>query len=147
MSEQQQNTNPAPEYLATSVINQVVEAVIKLMNATSPFATVTRGALPTGPGLCAEVGPSIPESMHMDKNTVIPLDVTINGKHHNLMTVSDAMNKIHGALTRATVYPSAEKWQIVDISNQNLPDIIGRENNNDWLLASALTVKFYWRGD
>lgn len=134
-------------YLASSAINQVLEAVIKLMNATQPFASVTRGALPTGPGLTCEIGPSTPSSMHMDKNTVIPLDVTINGKHHNLLTLSDAMNKIHSALTRAKEYPSGIAWQIVDISNLTLPQRIGREENNDWLMASALSVKFYWRGD
>lgn len=131
----------------TSVINEVLEAVIGLMNATQPFATVTRGALPTGSGLVCEIGPSTPETMHMDKNTVIPLDVTLNGKHRDLKTVTDDMNQIHSALTRARAYPSAERWQIVDISNQTLPQKIGREQNNDWLMASALSVKFYWRGD
>ena len=136
-----------PTYQATSVINQVLEAVIGLMNATTPFATVTRGALPTGPGLVCEIGPSSPETVHMDKNTVIPLDVTLNGKHSNLMTLSDAMNKIHSALTRATSYPAATNWQILDIGNNNLPAKIGREENNDWLMASSLSVRFYWRGD
>lgn len=139
--------NTTPAYQATSVINQVLEAVIGLMNATTPFATVTRGALPTGPGLVCEIGPSSPEAEYMDKNTVIPLDVTLNGKHSNLMTLSDAMNKIHSTLTRATSYPAATKWQILDIENANLPAKIGREENNDWLMASALSVKFYWRGD
>lgn len=134
-------------YQAESVIDQVLEAVIALMNATAPFATVTRGALPTGPGLVCEIGPSSPEAVHMDKNTVIPLDVTMNGKHSNLMILSDAMNKIHSVLTRATSYPAATDWQILDIENANLPAKIGREENNDWLMASALSVKFYWRGD
>lgn len=134
-------------YTATSVINQVLEAVIALMNATQPFSTVTRGALPTGQSLTCEIGPSTPQAMHMDKNTVVPLDVTLNGKHPNLMTLSDAMNKIHSALTRATEYPSATAWEIVDITNLTLPQRIGREQNNDWLMASALSVKFYWRGD
>ena len=134
-------------YLASSAINQVLEAVVGLMNATQPFASVTRGALPTANGLCCEIGPSTVSNMHMDKNTVIPLDVTLNGKHHNLMTLSDAMNKIHSALTRAKEYPSGVSWQIVDISNLTLPQRIGREENNDWLMASALSVKFYWRGD
>lgn len=130
-----------------SVINEVLEAVIGMMNATEQFATVTRGALPTGNGLTCEISPSMPRNMYMDKNTMIPLDVTLNGKHANLKTVSDAMNNIHSALTRATVYPSAERWEIVDILNNNLPSIIGREQNNEWLLASSLIVKFYWRGD
>lgn len=133
--------------LMTSVINEVLEAVIGLMNATNPFATVTRGALPTGEGLVCEIGPTIPEEVYLDKNSYIPLDVTLNGKHKNLKTVTDAMNGIHSALTRARSYPASERWQIVDIENQNLPQLIGREENNDWLLASALTVNFYWKGD
>lgn len=134
-------------YTADSTVNQVLEAVIGMMNATNPFATVTRGALPTGQGLTCEIGPSSPSSMHYDKNTVYPLDVTLNGKHKDLKTVSDAMNKIHSVLTRTKVYPSAENWQILDIKTYTLPQRIGREQNNDWLMASSLSVEFYWRGE
>lgn len=130
-----------------SVINEVMGAVIGLMNATAPFANVTRGALPTGVGLVCEVGPSSPEAVFLDKNSYTPLDVTLNGKHGNLQTLSDAMNAIHSALTRATSYPSGDGWEIVDITNYTLPEIIGREDNNEWLMASALSVKFYWKGD
>jgi len=136
-----------PTYKASSVINQVAEAVIAMMQDTKPFATVTRGALPTGHGITCEVGPSTVQTTYMDKNTFVPLDVTINGKHPNLMTLSDALNKIHSSLTRAKEYPSAASWQITDIENLNLPQVIGREQNNDWLMASSLSVKFYWRGD
>lgn len=131
----------------TSVINEVLEAVIGLMNAAEPFAAVTRGALPTGPGITCEIGPSAPAETYLDKNTLVPLDVTLNGKHSNLKTLSDALNTIHSALTRATAYPSGERWKIVDITNITLPEKIGREKNNDWLMASALSVRFYWKGD
>lgn len=130
-----------------SVINEVVQAVIAIMNATKPFAEVTRGALPTGAGITCEVGPSEPEAVFLDKNSYVPLDITINGKHKNLQTLSDALNNIHSALTRARIYPSGEKWQIVDITNQTLPQVIGREDNNEWLMASSLSAKFYWKGD
>ena len=90
-----------PTYVASSVINQVLEAVIAMMQGTNPFATVTRGALPTGDGLTCEIGPTSVQETHMDKNVVIPLDVTINGKHRNLQTLSDALNTIHSSLTRA----------------------------------------------
>lgn len=131
----------------TSIINQVVEAVIGLMNATQPFSAVTRGALPTGNGIVCEVGPSTPSQVHLDKNTVTPLDVTLNGKHTNLKTLSDAMNKIHSVLTRATSYPAGEGWQIVDITNATLPQRIGREENNMWLMASSLSVTYYQKGE
>ena len=127
--------------------DDAVEAVIGLMNATNPFATVTRGALPTGQGLVCEVGPSTPQALYWDKNTFIPLDITLNGKHKNLQTLSDAMNNIHSALTRATSYPEGNGWQIVDITTDSLPQKIGREENNEWLMASALSVRLFWRGD
>lgn len=130
-----------------SVINEAVEAVIGLMNATNPFATVTRGALPTGQGLVCEVGPSTPQALYWDKNTFVPLDITLNGKHKNLKVLSDAMNNIHSALTRATSYPDGNGWQIVDITTDSLPQKIGREENNEWLMASALSVRLFWRGD
>lgn len=130
-----------------SAINGVMEAVIQMINDLHPFAAVTRGALPTGHGLTCEVGPSSPQAVHMDKNSVIPLDVTLNGKHPDLRVLSDTMNDIHSALTRARSYPSGEGWQIVDIQNDTLPQIIGREGNNEWLMASSLSVTFYWRGD
>jgi hypothetical protein len=57
------------------------------------------------------------------------------------------MNAIHSSLTRATEYPEGEGWKIVDISNYTLPQIVDREDNNEWLMASALSVKLYQRGD
>ena len=132
-----------------SVINEVVEAVIGLMNdnTLSELKMVTRGALPVGPGIVCEVGPSPIIEMYLDKSTFVPLDLTINGKHPNLKTLSDRINNIHSALTRKRTYPEGEGWQIVDIKTESLPQVIGREENNDWLMASGLTVEFYWRGD
>ena len=130
-----------------SAIDEAIEAVIGLMNDTEPFAPVTRGALPTGVGLVCELGPSTPEEVYLDKNCYIPLDVTLNGKHPNLQTLSEEMNAIHSALTRATEYPEGEGWQIVDITNNTLPQIVDREDNNEWLMASSLSVKVYQRGD
>ena len=130
-----------------SVINEAVEAVIGMMNATNPFATVTRGALPTGQGLVCEVSPSTPQALYWDKNTFVPLDITLNGKHKDLKVLSDAMNDIHSALTRTTSYPEGDGWQIVDITTDSLPQKIGREENNEWLMASALSVRLFWRGD
>jgi hypothetical protein len=130
-----------------SAINEAIEAVIGLMNDTEPFAPVTRGALPTGIGLVCQLGPSTPEGVYLDKNSYIPLDITLNGKHPNLQTLSEAMNAIHSSLTRATGYPEGDGWQIVDITTYTLPQIVDREDNNEWLRVSSLSVKVYQRGD
>ena len=133
--------------MSDSTINAVISAVIGLMNDTHPFATVTRGALPTGPGITCEPDPSWPAELHMDKNSTVSLGLVINGKHADLETLSDALNNIHSALTRAKAYPSGESWEIIDILTYTIPRIIGREDNNKLIMASSLHVKFYWRGD
>ena len=132
---------------AANAQNEVLEEVIRMMNETGAYARVTRGALPTGNGITCEISPSRVSNHFMDKETVIPLDITLNGKHHDLQTVTEAMNKIHLWLTRRRVYPQGIGWQIVDIRNGMMPEIIGREPNNDWLLASSLIVLYYWEGE
>ena len=79
--------------------------------------------------------------MFRDKNKFIPVDLTINGKHSNLQTLSDAMNTIHESLTMMTEYTSGDKWQITDIATLTEPQIIGREQDNRWMMASALLIK------
>ena len=124
-----------------SIINAAVESVMDLIDGLNLFALITRGALGTGNGISCEVGPSGPEAVFLDKNQYIILDLTINGKHTNLQTLSDSMNQIHQELTMLHEYPSGEDWNIVDITTLTEPQIIGREDNNSWMMASALNVK------
>ena len=124
-----------------TIINAAVEAVMDLIDGLGLFALITRGALGTGEGLVCEVGPSGPDEVYMDKNQYIILDFTINGKHANLQTLSDDMNRIHQEITMLMEYPSGDDWNIVDITTLTEPQIIGREDNNMWLMASALNVK------
>ena len=124
-----------------TIINAAMEAVMDLVDGLCLFALITRGALGTGEGLVCEVGPSGPEAVFMDKNQYIILDFTINGKHSNLQTLSDDMNRIHQELTMLLEYPAGDDWNIVDITTLTEPQIIGREDNNAWMMASALNVK------
>jgi len=124
-----------------TIINAAMEAVMDLIDDLGLFALITRGALGTGEGLVCEVGPSGPDEVYMDKNQYIILDFTINGKLANLQTLSDDMNRIHQELTMLHEYPSGDDWNIVDITTLTEPQIIGREDNNVWLMASALNVK------
>lgn len=124
-----------------TIINAAMESIMDLIDGLRLFALITRGALGTGEGLVCEVGPSGPEAVFMDKNQYIILDFTINGKHANLQTLSDDMNRIHQEITMLREYPSGDDWNIVDITTLTEPQIIGREDNNAWVMASALNVK------
>lgn len=126
---------------STSRINLAVEAVMDLIDAMDLFALITRGALGTDNGLACEVGPTTPETIYLDKNQYIPIDLTINGKHDDLELLSDTMNLIHEHLTMLTDYPSGNGWEITDISTLTEPQIVEREDSNQWMMASALLVK------
>lgn len=127
--------------MSSSIFNQAIEKVMDLIDALSLFASITRGALGTGDTLSCEIGPTSPESVWLDKNQYVPIDLTINGKHSDLQTLSDAMNLIHENLTMLREYPSGNGWEIVDISTMTEPQVIGRESDNRWMMASALSVK------
>ena len=130
-----------------SKLNSAIESVMDLIDGLSLFAPITRGALGTGNSLCCEVAPSSPNEVYLDKNQYIDLDLTINGKHSNLETLSEDMNKIHEVLTMLGVYPSNTGWEITDIQTATLPQVIGREENNDWIMASSLSIRIYTESD
>ena len=124
-----------------NIIDEAVESVMDLIDGLEPFADISRGALGTSQGLCCEVGPTSPQTVFLDKNQYIPIDLTINGKHPDLQTLSDTLNNIHEHLTFRHHYPGGEDWKIVDITTMTEPQIIGRDEHNLWLMASALSVK------
>ena len=124
-----------------SPINAAVEAVMDMIDGLHLYDTITRGALGTGDDLTCEIGPSSPAEVYLDKGQYITLDLTINGKHWNLARLSEDMNEIHYDLTSRTEYPSGTAWQIVDITTYTLPQIVGHEDDNKWMMASSLSVK------
>lgn len=147
MGEESKRNSEVIQEMSTSRINQAVEAVMNMIDALDNFAPISRGALPTGNGLCCEIAPSNAETVFMDKNPYILLTLAINGKHSNLQTLSDTLNNIMDTLTRKTAYTSGTGWEIVDIINGSIPRVIGRDESNDWLMACDLIIKIYRKDD
>lgn len=131
---------------AKNPIDLAIESVMDLIDALGLFATITRGALGTAVGLVCEPAPSIPDETYLDKNSYIPLTLAINGKHSDLELLTGALNTIQD-LSRLTTYPSGNGFEIVDIARGNLPRIIGREDNNEFLMSCDLVVKIYRKDD
>lgn len=143
---QNTQTDPTP-VVSTSVVNLAVESVIALINAMGNFADMTRGALGISSGLSCEVAPSIVQEVYLDKNSFIPITLALNGKHPDLRTLTDTMNNIQDTMSRRTTYPTGNGFEVVDISTGNLPRVIGRGENNLWLVACDLVVKIYRKDD
>ena len=129
--------------VSASVLNLAIESVMDLRDGLHPFAKITRGPLGISDSLSCEIAPSTTESVFMDKESYTPLTLALNGKHSNLQVLSDTLNNIMDTLTRLKSYPTGDGWQIVDITNGNLPRVIGREENNSWVMACDLVVKIY----
>ena len=128
-------------------MNLAVEAVMDMIDATQPFATITRGALGIGNSLCCEIAPTNTDTVFMDKESYIPLTLALNGKHDDLRVLSDTLNNIMDTLSRKKSYTSGNGWQIVDISCGNHPRVIGREDNNSWVMACDIVIKIYRKED
>jgi hypothetical protein len=137
---------PTP-VLSTSKLNLAIESVITLINEMGNFATMTRGALGISNGLTCEIAPSVPYEVYYDKNAYLTVTLALNGKHSDLRTLTDTMNNIIDTMTRRTSYPSGNGWEVVDITGGNLPRVIGREDNNLWLVAGDMVVKIYRKDD
>ena len=141
------NETPAAEEptppASDSILNLVTEAVMDMIDAMNNFAEITKGALGIGNSLSCEVAPSVTESVFMDKNSYIPLTLAINGKHDDLRVLSDTLNNIVDTLTRKKEYTYGNGWEIVDITVGNFPRVIGREDNNQWVMACDVVIKIY----
>lgn len=124
-------------------VNTVLLAVIALAQATNPYATIMIGPLPADNGISMTVSSGFDESSFMSRNAVVTLDVVCNGKHTDQQAVSEALNAIHEALTRALSYPTSTTWQILNIKTSALPSYIEKQDNGQFLYGSALTVEYY----
>lgn len=133
----------ATETTSKNSIDLAIDAVIDLIDALNLFAVMKRGALGTGNYLACEIAPSTPQEVYLDKGAYIPLTLAINGKHHEQETLSEVLNTIQDSLARMKTYPTGEGYEIVDISRGSMPRIIGREDNNDFIMSCDLVVKIY----
>lgn len=128
---------------STSILNLAVEAVMDKIDLMGNFANIKRGALGTANGLCCEIAPSNAETVFLDKNAYFTITLALNGKHTDLQVLSDTLNNIMDTLTRMKSYPYGNGWEIVDITNGTMPRIIGREENNTWLMSCDIVIKLY----
>jgi len=128
---------------STSILDLSIEAVMDLIDAMGNYANIQRGALGIGNGLCCEVAPSNAETVFLDKNAYFTITLALNGKHTDLQILSDTLNNIMDTLTRKTSYPYGNGWEIVDITNGTMPRVIGREENNTWIMACDIVINLY----
>ena len=128
-----------------SIYNEILEAVVGLIQNTNENVGEKIGALPVGNSVAVYLINSQPETTFQDKGIQYNLNVTLHGKNTNPKTISDLLNNIHLAITQMTEYPYTDDWQINDISTNSLPQMIQREDSGEILFGSSLNIRVYVR--
>lgn len=116
------------------------------MIAAITGGTVVIGSLPPLGGYAVSfVGGAPRATFRTLVNSDQELPVQFTGKNANQQQLAAAMETVHQALTTAAALPFAEKWQIYAIETTSAPQLIGREENINYIYGSSFRVKFYAR--
>lgn len=128
-----------------SVYTDVLNAVVGLINDTKPYSKVIIGSLPPQRNFNSLGFSSNNE--FFTKRSAVEMTAVLNGKHEKQKTVADGLGAIHTSLSMRKQYPTADNFQITNISTLSAPTYLGREENKEWLYGSSLRVKFFLKGD
>ena len=124
-----------------------MDKIATAADALGLYATIVYGSDPPENGICMIQAAGAPTEKHLDANMLYRLSVLLNGKHSNQQTVLDALTSIHTMLTKRNDFNdfSTNDAQVLSIMTTASPQIIGREQNNQWIAGSSFEVSFYWR--
>ena len=116
------------------------------MIAAFTGGTVVIGSLPPLNGYAVSFSGGAPRSTFRTLvNSDQELPVQFTGKNADQQQLAAAMENVHQALTTAAQLPFAENWQIYAIETTSAPQLIGREENINYIYGSSFRVKFYAR--
>lgn len=125
--------------------DEIVAALQKMIQALVSGPVVI-GSMPPLDGYAVSFAGGAPTEIYRNLMTNEDLPVVFNGKGEDQRAVADAMDRVHLALTTAKALPFSARWQIYAIETTSAPQLIGREENRNWLYGSSFRVKFYQRG-
>ena len=126
--------------------NEIIEALKNMISAIVSYPVVI-GSIPplNGFSVCFVGGAPSETYRNFDKN--IPLPVLFNGKGEDQQELASQMNLVHELLTTSKALPYSENWQIYAIKTTSFPNLIGREENKNWVYGSSFSIDYYSKGD
>ena len=129
------------------MISAIMDKIADAADALGLYATIVYGSDPPENGICMIQAAGAPTEKHFDTGMLYRLSVLLNGKHSDQQTLLDALTRIHTALTKRNDFSdfSTTDAQVLSIMTTSSPQIIGREQNNQWIAGSSFEVSFYWR--
>ncbi|WP_282146819.1 hypothetical protein [Ruthenibacterium lactatiformans] len=125
--------------------DEIIKAIQQMIQALVSGPVVI-GSMPPLNGYAVSFAGGSPMETFRTLNTNEDLPIVFNGKGEEQETVVQDMDKVHRALTTAKALPFAADWQMYAIETTSAPQLIGREENINWLYGSSFRIKFYARG-
>ena len=120
---------------------------IQQMVQTLVEGPVVLGSMPPIDGYAVSFAGGAPMETFRPLTTNEELPVIFNGKGADQRALASAMGKAHRALTTSTILPYNKRWQVYAIETTSAPQLVGREENANWLYGSSFRVKYYAKGD
>lgn len=129
------------------MISEIMDNIADAADALGLYADIVYGSDPPENGICMIQAAGAPTEKHLDANMLYRVSVLLNGKHSNQQTLLNALTSIHTMLTKRNDFNdfSTDNAQVLSIMTTASPQIIGREQNNQWIAGSSFEVSFYWR--
>lgn len=125
--------------------DEIIAALQKMVQALVSGPVVI-GSMPPLDGYAVSFAGGAPMEIYRNLTTNEDLPVVFNGKGAGQNALASTMDAVHYALTTSKVLPYTDRWQIYAIETTSAPQLVGREENKNWLYGSSFRVKFYARG-
>ena len=115
------------------------------MIAALTGGTVVIGSLPPLSGYAVSLAGGMPRATFWPLTSDQELPVQFTGKSPDQQQLAATMEQVHQALTTTAALPFAANWQIYAIETTSAPQLIGREQNINYIYGSSFRVKFFAR--
>lgn len=125
--------------------DEILAAMQQMIAALTGGTVVISSLPPLGGYAVSLVGGAPRATFRTLVNSDQELPVQFTGKNADQQQLAAAMETVHQALTTAAQLPFAENWQIYAIETTSAPQLIGREENINYIYGSSFRVKFYAR--
>ena len=125
--------------------DEIIAALQKMVQALVSGPVVI-GSMPPLDGYAVSFAGGAPMEIYRNLTTNEDLPVVFNGKGAGQNALASTMDAVHYALTTSKVLPYTDRWQIYAIETTSAPQLVGREENKNWLYGSSFRVNFYARG-
>lgn len=124
---------------------EIINTILPLIKSQTSVNVVLGTNIPEN-SLCLRWR-SNPSEIYMSKDSYNSMTVLLNGKNIDQQAIATTLNAIHHYLNKLkqNQIPIGENTQIINIQTSSSPELIGVEENGQWIYASSLTVTYYIR--